>query len=219
MSPQSKEVLADINELPEKQRLTLDKLIEFVEANGYPPSIQQLCELCGVTSTSTIHYHVTALRKKGFIDWNSAEKRSITIREDLVQGRGTSRSQLPLLGTIAAGQPLLQMPDMNQSSTERIDLSSDLCPEGCYALKVKGLSMIEDHIMDGDMIIVNPKHTVRDGDMVVALVEGESTTLKRIYREPDRVRLQPSNPEMEPIYSNDVQVQGKVEAIIRRMNP
>jgi repressor LexA len=199
-----------MNELPPKQREVLETIIAFMSEQGYPPTIQQLCDRCGVTSTSTIHYHLTALKKKGFIHWNESERRAITLREDLL----TKKGQLPVMGVIAAGQPL-------QTATDRLeslDLSEDLCPDGCYVLKVRGNSMIEDHIMDGDLVLINPKSRVRDGDVVVALVEGETATLKRIYREPERIRLQPANSTMEPIYAKDVEVQGKVEAVIRQMN-
>ena len=210
-----------LQDLPPKQRDVLEQLVQFIHEHQYPPSIQQLCELCGVSSTSTIHHHISALKKKGFIHWNPTEKRAITIREDIRDAlippdvlnldKHKQKHQLPLLGSIAAGQPLTTIED----SVEHFDLSEDICPSGCYALKVRGYSMIEDHIMDEDIVIINPKSSVRDGDVVVALVEGQAATLKRIYREKDHVRLQPANATMEPIYAKDVQVQGKVEAIVR----
>ncbi len=206
MSP---EMNAQLETLPPKQRQVLDAILAFVQENGYPPSIQQLCDLCGVSSTSTIHYHVSALKKKGFIHWNPAEKRAISIRPDLLEQKGV----LPVLGTIAAGLPLQTVTD----SVEHLNLGEDLCPPGCYALRVRGESMIEDHIMDGDIVIVNPDSRVRNGDVVVALVEGETATLKRLYKETGRIRLQPANSMMEPIYATDVQVQGKVEAVIRKV--
>jgi repressor LexA len=221
------------DDLTPKQRDVLIKLLGFVLENNYPPSIQQLCQLCGVSSTSTIHFHLSALKKKGLIDWNPAEKRAISIREDLRDAYRLSHSReessqeldeettddeeekrgvLPMLGAIAAGSPLQTLKD----TVERIDLSEDVCPPGCYALKVRGTSMIEDHIMDEDIVIINPQARVREGDVVVALIDNETATLKRFYREKDRVRLQPANSEMEPIYVTDVHVQGKVEAVIRR---
>jgi repressor LexA len=218
------------DDLTPKQREVLEQLLRFLHSNNYPPSIQQLCQLCGVSSTSTIHFHLSALKKKGLIDWNPAAKRAISIRDDLRDAYRSFISEsdvdeseeeltkdekpgvLPMLGAIAAGSPLQTVKD----TVERIDLSEDLCPRGCYALKVRGTSMIEDHIMDGDIVIINPQSPVREGDVVVALVENESATLKRFYREKDRIRLQPANSEMEPIYVTDVQLQGKVEAIIRR---
>lgn len=225
-----------LTDLTPKQREVLEKLMAFLQENSYPPSIQQLCQLCGVSSTSTIHFHLSALKKKGLIDWNPAEKRAVSVREDLrdayrLQQGGKSqptkeeaadeiadddeeeqRGVLPMLGAIAAGSPLQTLKD----TVERIDLSEDLCPPGCYALKVRGTSMIEDHIMDEDIVIINPEARVREGDVVVALIENETATLKRFYREKDRIRLQPANSEMEPIFVTDVHIQGRVEAIIRR---
>ncbi len=198
----------DIETLPPKQRHVLESILAFIEENSYPPSIQQLCELCGVSSTSTIHHHISALKRKGFIHWNPAEKRAISINTEFMSPKG----ELPILGSIAAGSPLQTVTD----SVETLNLSEDLCPTGCYALRVRGESMIEDHIMDGDIVIINPKSPVRNGDVVVALVESETATLKRIYKESNGVRLQPANASMEPIFSTDVQVQGKVEAIIRQ---
>jgi repressor LexA len=222
------------DELTPKQQDVLEKLLGFLRENYFPPSIQQLCALCGVRSTSTIHFHLSALRKKGFIDWNPASKRAITVREDLRANwdptekkssstRATIASEepesaelrqgvLPMLGSIAAGSPLQTIPD----SVESFDLSSDLCPPGCYALRVRGVSMIEDHIMDEDIVIINPKTRIREGDVVVALIDGETATLKRFYNEKDRIRLQPANSSMEPIYVTEVELQGRVEAVLRR---
>jgi repressor LexA len=249
------EMMFEKDDLTPKQREVLSQLLGFVTENTYPPSIQQLCQLCGVSSTSTIHFHLSALKKKGLIDWNPAEKRAISIREDLrdeyrasltpsdfegqaqseknttkkshrlqalhATGNGSDgaddeleerRGVLPMLGAIAAGSPLQTLKD----TVERIDLSEDLCPPGCYALRVRGSSMIEDHIMDEDIVIINPQAQVREGDVVVALIDQETATLKRFYREKDRIRLQPANSEMEPIYVTDVHIQGRVEAVIRR---
>jgi repressor LexA len=223
------------DDITPKQREVLNQLLAFVLENNYPPSIQQLCQLCGVSSTSTIHFHLSALKKKGLIDWNPAEKRAISIREDLrdeyramqvrslddgedealfeaVDAKAQKPGVLPMLGSIAAGSPLQTLKD----TVERIDLSEDVCPPGCYALKVRGTSMIEDHIMDEDVVIINPEARVREGDVVVALIDNETATLKRFYREKDRIRLQPANAEMEPIYVTDVHIQGRVEAVIRR---
>lgn len=199
----------DIAQLPPKQRQVLDALAQFTQANGYAPSIQQLCALCGVSSTSTIHYHLTTLKRKGFIKGNPSEKRAISLDESLVNRRG----QLPICGVIAAGTPL----QVENDNVEHLDLATDLCPPDCYLLKVKGDSMIEDHILDGDWVVINPQAPVREGDVAVALVEGEMTTLKRIYIETDgQYRLQPANATMAPIYAKQVDIQGKVEAVLRR---
>lgn len=210
-------------ELSPKQQEVLNQIRAFIKINGFPPTIQQLCQVCGVSSTSTIHFHLTTLKKKGMIHWDPASKRAIQIlsQPDSANSEEASDDEndldkpgmLPLMGTIAAGSPLQTYGD----AIETINLSEDLCPRGCYALKVKGVSMIEDHVLDGDIVIINPHIPVTDGDMVVALVEGETATLKRIFRESNRVRLQPANAEMAPIYTTDVAVQGKVEAVIRKI--
>jgi repressor LexA len=222
------------DDLTPKQREVLEQLLAFLTENNFPPSIQQLCQLCGVSSTSTVHFHLSALKKKGLIDWNPTTKRAISVREDLRDAYRAQMSQeqhsskrvsinlieeevqkpgvLPMLGAIAAGSPLQTLKD----TMERIDLSEDLCPSGCYALRVRGTSMIEDHIMDEDIVIINPDARIREGDVVVALIDNETATLKRFYREKDRIRLQPANAEMEPIYVTDVHIQGRVEAVIRR---
>lgn len=230
----------DKDDLTPKQKEVLHQLLDFIYQNTYPPSIHQLCQLCGVSSTSTIHFHLSALKKKGLIDWNPSEKRAVSVREDIRDAFRLSkapvdedtnyfnasfvrhskssdeneekRGVLPMLGAIAAGSPLQTLKD----TVERIDLSEDICPPGCYALRVRGTSMIEDHIMDEDVVIINPEARIREGDVVVALIDSETATLKRFYKEKDRIRLQPANAEMEPIYVTDVHIQGRVEAVIRR---
>lgn len=223
----------DFFSLSQRQRQVVEAIVQLSRQYGYPPTIQQLCEAVGLRSTSSMHYHLTALKKKAIIDWDLAKKRSVSVNATLIPlldgGPDASPSiresyadvsthrqaqPIPLLGTIAAGSPLQTTDD----AQEMLDLTaSAYCPPGCYALRVKGFSMIEDHIMDGDIVIVNPKASVRDGDVVVALVEDEMATLKRIYRENNGVRLQPANADMEPIFTTDVRVQGKVETIIRKV--
>lgn len=228
-------MMFEYTDLTPKQKEVLHQLLLFTEENSYPPSIQQLCQLCGVRSTSTIHFHLSALKKKKMINWNPSEKRAISIRDDLKVAYRSQKTDetfpqhnftetsaedmpleeagsLPLLGSIAAGAPLQTVKD----STDMLDLKSDICPPGCYALIVRGESMIEDHIMDGDVVIINAKAPVREGDAVVALIEGETTTLKHYFKEKNRIRLEPANASMQPIYATDVQIQGKVEAIIRK---
>lgn len=219
-------------ELRTRQRQVIAAVAELTKEYGYPPTIQQLCDVCGLRSTSSMHYHLTLLKNQGFIVWDSKKKRSVCLSPEVqavllehsnasethddsasVTTSNGTMSRLPLLGTIAAGSPLQTTSD----TMEWLDLDTNYLPEGCYALKVKGLSMIEDHIMDGDIVIINPKAAIRDGDVVVALVEQEEATLKRLYREEGRVRLQPANAEMEPIYTTAVDVQGKVETIIRKV--
>jgi repressor LexA len=210
-----------VTALPKKQRHVLEAILTFLQSHGYPPTIQQLCQACGVTSTSTIHYHLTALKAKGFIHWNESERRAITVRDDLVQA-ATSNTEvlfssptLPVMGTIAAGSPMQALTEIS----DQWAVGEPWVQKGCYALRVKGDSMIDDHIAEGDLVIINPDTaTIRQGDVVVALVDGETVTLKRYFKESDgKVRLQPANSTMDPImvWPEQVIFQGKMEALVR----
>ena len=208
-----------VSTLPKKQRHVLEAILTFLQSHGYPPTIQQLCQACGVTSTSTIHYHLTALKAKGFIHWNESERRAITVRDDLIQvaqSEGVlSSPTLPVMGTIAAGSPIQALTEIS----DQWAVGEPWVQKGCYALRVKGDSMIDDHIAEGDLVIINPDTaTIRQGDVVVALVDGETVTLKRYFKETDgKVRLQPANSTMEPImvWPDQVIFQGKMEALVR----
>jgi repressor LexA len=212
-----------INSLPPKQRAVLEHLAAFLADRGYPPSIKQLCELCGVSSTATMHYHLTTLKKKEFIHWNDSERRAITLT-DMAQSyfnqtdsmaEESILSSLPILGRIVAGEPLMPATD----ATETLDVLETFCHDDeAYLLRVSGESMIEDHIADGDLVLVRPKARVRNGDIVVALVQGMETTLKRLEQTGENVILHPANASMQPMTfpATDVTIQGKVEAVIRR---
>jgi repressor LexA len=204
-------------DLSKRQRFVMEKIIQFIQEKHYPPSIQQLCDACNVSSTSTIHHHLSVLSKKGFISVNHAGRRAITVHPDFLDNNMDGEPQeashgIPLLGVIAAGQPL--QTTVHQTETFNF---SDWIPEKAFALRVRGLSMIDDHILDGDIVMIDPTARIKEGDIVVALVDGETATLKRIYHESDgRIRLQPANAQMEPIYVNHVEVQGKVLGVIRQ---
>jgi repressor LexA len=232
--------------LTPRQFQVLQAIYTLGQELGYAPSIPQLCETVGLRSTSSMHYQLTSLKKLGVIHWDEAKKRSLhlplnvqewldaqSFQEEPLEGTSLpplsrtmlpSRSkgktdaslpvgQIPIAGTIAAGLPLQTVAD----GLETLDVPHEFCPTGCFALKVRGYSMVEDHIVDGDIIIVDPKAPVRDGDIVVALVDRDCATLKRIYREADGVRLQPANQKMEPFWVKDVQVQGKLRSVLRKM--
>lgn len=210
-----------IHDLPPKQRAVLEQLAVFLADKGYPPSIKQLCELCGVSSTATMHYHLTTLKKKQFIHWNDTERRAVTLTAmaqeffaSELEAENASRSELPILGSIVAGVPLTPATD----TTETLDVLESFCQTDAFLLRVRGDSMIEDHIADGDLVLVRPNVSVRNGDVVVALVQGNETTLKRLERKSDQVILHPANHLMEPIVlrPEDVEIQGRVEAVIRQ---
>ncbi|MGQ9628588.1 MAG: transcriptional repressor LexA [Anaerolineae bacterium] len=206
--------------LPERQRKILDFIRRFVQENDYPPTIREIGKAVGISSTSVVNYNLSILEKKGHIVRNREISRGLRLTDHA----STNVVSIPLLGYIAAGEPI-PVPDANFSpfGYETIDLTRDILreQEGIYALKVKGNSMIDALVHDGDIVIMRHQQEANNGEMVaVRLKENNETTLKRFYLEGERVRLQPANPTMEPIYAHpaDVEVQGKVVLVIRQLN-
>ncbi|HEY5609685.1 MAG TPA: transcriptional repressor LexA [Thermoanaerobaculia bacterium] len=198
--------------LTERQRDILKFIRDFKKRKGVAPTHKEICEAFGFSSYGTVYKHLSLLEKKGLLrrDWN--QKRGVELVEDPEEAAVEAR-ELPLLGTIAAGRPL----EVSQGD-ERIAVPAELTGRGeNYVLKVRGESMIEDGIYDGDFVIINKREQADNGQMVVALVNGE-VTLKRLYREGERVRLQPANSSMAPIFAraSDVSVQGIVVGLMRR---
>ena len=192
---------------------------QFVEQHGYSPSFEEIGDGLGLSSLATVHKHVTNLEQKGLLKRDYNRSRSI----DLVAPRGRARqsmmaaaagvSSLPLLGRIAAGRPVetLQNP-------ETISLADFTRSKDVFVLEVRGDSMQEEHIVDGDYVLVERVNTAQNGDIVVALVSGSDTTLKRFYKEGEQVRLQPANSTMAPIIvsAQDVELQGRVIGVLRK---
>jgi repressor LexA len=199
--------------LTKRQKEILDFLESFLEDNGYPPSFEEIAHHFGYTSLATVHEHLENLRAKGYIRKSYNASRSI----ELVESGGTASAvELPLLGQVAAGVPIEAIEDR-----EAIAVPETLLRRGGqhYVLRVKGDSMIEEQIRDGDYVIVNARPNAQNGEMVVALVQGDSATVKKFYREADgRIRLQPANATMPPMFFHprDVRVQGIVVGVIRR---
>ncbi|HEX8212717.1 MAG TPA: transcriptional repressor LexA [Longimicrobium sp.] len=203
--------------LTKKQRQILDYVESFVETNGYSPSYEEIAEHFQYSSLATVHEHLTNLEQKGFLRKNYNKSRSLeVVRADL----HAPAIELPLMGTVAAGLPL----EVTDGLQETVTVPHDMVRRGNnYVLRVKGDSMIDEQIRDGDYIIVNSRQTADNGEMVVALVSdgtvGGSATVKKFYREKDgKVRLQPANPTMEPMYfpADAVQIQGIVVGVIRK---
>jgi repressor LexA len=211
--------------LSERQKKILDFVEAFVRENNYPPTIREIGEAVGISSTSVVNYHLNILEKAGYIARNKVVSRGLKLVDRPTTGRAKEDIiRIPLLGRIAAGEPIpIPSGDLPPFGYETIELTRGIIgkEEGLYALQVKGNSMIDALIHDGDIVIMRHQEEAANGELVaVWLKDREETTLKRFYLEGDRVRLQPANPTMEPIYVHpaNVKIQGKVILVIRRLN-
>jgi repressor LexA len=196
-----------------RQKQILDFIKRQSRERGYPPSVREIGESVGLSSSSTVHGHLTRLEEKGYIHRDPSKPRAIEVLDD--DGRAIQRHRLvsvPLIGRVTAGEPILAV----QNIEDYIPLPRDLAGgEGTFLLSVRGDSMIGAGIHDGDLVIVHPQPSADNGDIVVAMIE-EEATVKRYFREKGAVRLQPENPTMEPIVSKNVSVLGKVIGLFRR---
>ena len=210
-----------MKDLSAKQQRILDYIREFIDEHDYPPSIRQIQQACEISSTSVVDYNLRILERQGHLRRDREVSRAIEV---LHGGRRAQRVvPVPIIGSIAAGQPI-PVPSADTWSadiSDSIEVAPDLVGdrENVFALRVKGTSMIDALVNDGDIVILEQAAAARDGDMVVAWLKNEQeATLKRIFREGDRVRLQPANETMQPIYTDasNVEVQGRVIASIRQ---
>ena len=207
--------------LSERQSKILSFLNNFTLDNGYPPTIREIGKAVGITSTSVVNYNLDALQRAGYIYRDRTVSRGIRLADDPREGAGSTEViSIPLMGRIAAGEPLRVFTDVDPEDT--IELTRDLVPaeKNMFALKVQGDSMIDALINDGDIVVMRQAETANNGDMVAAwLADEEETTLKRFYNEGSRIRLQPENKTMEPIYANpdNVQIMGRVVTVIRQL--
>ncbi|HWS98351.1 MAG TPA: transcriptional repressor LexA [Candidatus Methylomirabilis sp.] len=206
--------------LTRRQKQVYDFLARFVEEHGYSPSFEEIGEGLGLSSLATVHKHVSNLEEKGLLKRDYNRSRSI----DLVKPRGRMRQvlgasaanaglTLPLMGRIAAGRPVEAL-----ENPESISLADFTRSKDVYVLQVTGESMQDEHIVNGDYVLVEKTNIARDGEIVVALVSGSDATLKRIYTEGNKIRLQPSNTAMQPIIvpAAEVQIQGRVIGVLRK---
>jgi repressor LexA len=194
-----------------RQKEILDFLSSFVSRNGYSPSFEEIARGMGLKSLATVHKHITNLEKKGLLDRVHNRSRSIDLLPPGTRTRATD--SLPLAGRIAAGLPVEAM-----ETPETISLHDVVGNRDVFALEVRGDSMRDEHIIDGDFVLVERTRTARQGEIIVALVHGAETTLKRFYPEGSLIRLQPSNAEMDPIYvpASQVAIQGRVLGVLRK---
>jgi repressor LexA len=205
--------------LTKRQKEVLDFIADFVEQNGYSPSYEELAHGLNLASLATVHKHIQALESRNYIRRLFNQSRSIEVSAKYIQERRRARPaapqlEIPLAGRIAAGSPVEAI--QGQDTLQFADFAGS---GDTFALQVSGESMIEDHIQSGDYVLVQRTPQADDGEIVVALIEGQETTLKRLYHEPDgRIRLQPANSSMQPILVNaqDVQIQGRVLAVLRK---
>jgi repressor LexA len=205
--------------LTKRQKDVLDFIADFVEEHGYSPSYEELAQGLKLASLATVHKHIQALESRNYLRRLFNQSRSLEVSAKYIQERRRSRqtsraAEVPLAGRIAAGAPVEAIE--GQDTLQFADFAGK---GDTFALQVSGESMIEDHILSGDYVLVEKTQQAKDGEIVAALVDGRETTLKRIYHEPDgRIRLQPANSSMQPIIVDgaNVQVQGRVLAVLRK---
>jgi repressor LexA len=202
--------------LQAKQQEILQVIAEAIRAQGYPPTVREIGAAVGLSSPASVQGHLTALESLGYIRRGSAKRRALELvgrvstRDD--HGTGSPLS-VCLVGRVAAGKPILA----EENIEDYLDIPSFMATGGeCFALRVAGTSMVNAGILDGDVVVVRQQQSADDGDIVVAMLE-EEATVKRFFREADRVRLQPENDAMEPIYARDPLILGKVTGVLRRL--
>lgn len=195
--------------LTKRQAQILEFVTNFIQKNTYSPSYREIGQHFGLSSTATIAEHIESLKQKGYLNHEENLARSITPTDPTEVEENTI--SIPLLGLIAAGKPIEAV-----YTNETIDIPRDMMGNNVFALRVRGESMIEDGILNGDYVIVEQTRIAKNGDIVVALIDNNSVTLKRFYKEKDRIRLQPANSSMRPIFLTKVTIQGKVKGVIRK---
>lgn len=203
----------DRRKISDKQQQILDFMKDEILSKGYPPSVREICEAVHLKSTSSVHSHLETLEKYGYIRRDPTKPRAIEIVDDGFQMVRRETSSIPIIGTVAAGQPIFAQ----QNIEGYFPIPADFIPSGTgdtFVLKVKGESMINVGIFDGDQIFVQQCNNVRNGDIVVALVD-DFATVKTFYKENGHIRLQPENDTMEPIIVQDCKILGKVFGVFR----
>ena len=203
-----------MGDLSAKQQQILDFIKKEVHTKGYPPSVREICDAIGLRSTSTVHGHLERLEKKGYIRRDATKPRAIEILDDepaylLEQKTAT----VPIVGTITAGTPILAVENIEDTFTLPAEY---VTTEGMFMLCVRGESMINAGIFDKDLILVKPQQSADNGDIIVALIDDEYSTVKRFFREKGHIRLQPENPSMSPIIVENCMVLGKVTGLFRK---
>ncbi|MEK7587385.1 MAG: transcriptional repressor LexA [Patescibacteria group bacterium] len=200
--------------LYQRERQLLDFITQFIQRYGYAPTLKEIAESVGLASLATVHEHIDKLRQKGFIRKLDGTARGLEVVEQYRSDKNAAAVELPVLGYIAAGAPLEPYTDPNYYLS--VGPSMLASNKASYVLQVKGASMIDDGILDGDYVVVQHQQDAQNGDIVVALLPNGFATLKRIYFEKDRIKLMPANAQMSPIFTTHVKIQGKVVGLIRK---
>lgn len=211
--------------LTKKQKAVLECIEDCIAKKGYGPTVREICAEIGLSSPSTVHVHLKALEEKGYIERDPLKSRSIMLKQN-DQGQPVRRNEgnvlspsfsktidVPLVGNVAAGEPILAEENITETMSLPIDIVGD---SASFMLSVRGESMIEAGINDGDYVVVKQQQTANNGDIVVAIIE-DGATVKTFYKESDHIRLQPENSTMEPIIVTNCAIAGKVVAVFRRL--
>lgn len=202
-----------MGKITQKQQEILDYIKDEILKKGYPPTVREICETVNLKSTSSVHSHLETLEKNGYIRRDPTKPRAIEICDDSFQMVRTEMVSIPIVGNVAAGQPILA----EENIEDYFPVPADMVPKGeSFILNVRGESMINAGILNGDKVFVNSRNTANNGDIVVALIE-DSATVKTYYRESGHIRLQPENDSMDPIIVNEenCQILGKVYGVLR----
>lgn len=208
--------------------LRRQRIIEYIAAtvrrSGYPPSVREIAAAVGLASTSAVHHHLSALERDGLLERDATQSRALRLKpaallrsggSDLLAVAPSDERRFPVIGEIAAGGPI----EAYQDASETVSIPDMINTSAAtYVLRVRGDSMVDAHIMDGDLVVIREQQTAQDGDIVVAQVEENAVTLKRFFKERTRVRLQPANDRYEPQYYDAVRIQGKLVGVIRRVD-
>ena len=200
--------------LTPKQKQILNFIEDFIQENEYAPSYREIADHFGFSSVATVAEHVENLKLKGYLSTDDSGYRSLkVVGVEIDQDSNFLGMAIPLLGAIQAGKPIEAI-----RTSETLEVPRDMMAKNVFALRVKGDSMIEDAIMEGDFVVVEPCQSPKNGDIVVALINKDEVTLKRFYREKDHIRLQPANKNYKPIRVKKVVIQGKVRGVIRKFS-
>lgn len=200
--------------LSSRQKQILSYIKDTLRVKGYPPSVREIGEAVGLSSSSTVHSHLSKLEEHGLIRRDPTKPRAIDVLDD-TPWRQKAMTPVPLVGRVTAGQPILAVENIEETYPLPTELVGD---EGVFMLAVRGDSMVNAGILDGDYVLVRDQDTARNGEIVVAMVGEDEATVKRFFREPDHIRLQPENDYMEPIRSREVAILGKVIGVFRKIH-